>query len=102
VFAQNTITVTVPDCPTVVPTIHGLPTWVVGWGMGIGAAMLLALIVAIAVVRFQAHDTKVAVSRNNNDARVQLAQYRKTCPYCSSEYDPANKDETKTKGRGIG
>jgi hypothetical protein len=95
VFAQNTITVNVPDCPSVIPTIHGLPTWVVGWGMGIGTAVILALVIAIAIVRFEAHGRRASTERSRIDARVQLAQSRKTCPYCSGEYDPAKDKETR-------
>lgn len=86
-FSLGQIVVDVPDCPVVKPMIGGLPSWVVGWGMGVGFVLLAALIICIAMVRYGANEER---TRRENYARqclVSSLESTKHCPGCGMDYN---------------
>lgn len=90
-FEVNKVVVDVPDCPTPpAPTIGGIPSWIFGWGGGISAVLVLALIVATAIVWYHREDEKTIRQRQHNDALVAAAKERKRCQTCGADYPAEN------------
>jgi hypothetical protein len=85
-FPIHQITVDVPDCPTVVPNVAGIPSWVVGWGLGISVVIVLALVAGITIARVTAHEQRTARQASRERALIDGAKLTKNCPSCGFRY----------------
>lgn len=85
-FSLGRIVVDVPDCPVVKPMVFGLPSWVVGWGMGIGFVLLAALIVGIAIVRYGRNEEITSRQNYERQTLLEVAKNVKRCPGCGMDY----------------
>jgi hypothetical protein len=78
------IEIDVPDCPAHVPNVNGIPSWVVGWGMGVGFVVvvcILFLIYCLAELR-----KEHAADRRRAD--IDMAKLHKACDTCGTRYEP--------------
>jgi len=93
------VEIDVPDCPKAIPNVMGIPSWVIGWGLGISAVVILAIIIAIAAVRSEANTERNKTQRARLDTMRVLGP-PKQCRTCGDVYDPekaADKAEAKKK-----
>lgn len=96
-FKVNQIIVDVPDCPRAAPpNIHGIPTWIFGWGMAITFVIIAALIVGIVVARISHNENTTERQNNRQRALVDAARLVQHCPGCGMKY--SIEDELKKVG----
>ncbi|MBF4194595.1 hypothetical protein [Mycolicibacterium phlei] len=80
--STETLTVMMDNCT---PIIEGPPPLVPWWGWVLGAILLLAFIISVAVVRVKAHDAKVERQKIASNEAVALEQNRKVCAVCGAD-----------------
>lgn len=85
---QTIVTIDVPDCPTVLPNVMGMPSWVVGWGIAVGTIIVLALIIGVATVRILGAEERTKREQNRARALIDAARETKVCPTCATTLDP--------------
>lgn len=80
----HTLTVNTSQCGPPTPT----PWTENGWIIIPSGLLLLAAIVTVGIVRFNAHENKDGTRRAEAEARVKIAQAHKRCDTCGTEYTP--------------
>jgi hypothetical protein len=85
IFPTNHINIDVPDCPSApAPNFHGIPTWVLGWGMGIGTVLIIATGILIAYWI----DSRVRIKQAHANAAAEMSKHWTTCPTCKADFHP--------------
>lgn len=88
-LTTGTIQIEVPDCPAVVPNVMGIPSWVIGSGMGLTFVIVLAAIVAMAYTYNTRKLEQTRQLADRRSAEVSMAKLKKHCDTCGADYQPA-------------
>lgn len=84
---ENVIQIEIPNCPG--PTVGGIPSWVVGWGMAAVFVIIIAAIVAGSIVYQIRKDLQTTQLHNRHKAEIEMAKLKKSCTTCGDVYQPA-------------
>lgn len=83
------IDVDVPDCPTpAAPNFHGVPTWVLGWGMGLSFVLLIGLGFLLYALYEKHSDNKAEIKVALATAATEVSKSWTTCPTCKADFHP--------------
>lgn len=96
IIATRTVEIDIPDCP-LAPSGPPSPFdgTLIGFGLFLAALSLVAICIAVGMIRYRAHELKPQRLEAENkrrqielNAQVEMAKYRQTCVTCGTIYEP--------------